>query len=219
MDPQVRTSFIPKKPITATPSIRRSSGINILFFLALILFLGSICLGGGAFAYKAYLEKSIASKSNQLDKARAAFEPATIQDLLRLDDRLYYSKQILDAHVAPSSIFSLLADTTLASVVFSSFTYNRTADGKASIALQGSTATFSEVALQSDEFNKVRSFKNVIFADFTVEDDNDVQFAVQADVDPEAILYRGQIEGGSSASSQPTQVPTASTTEPTPPTP
>ncbi len=215
MDPQVRTSFIPKKPITTAPSVRRG-GLGLFFFLAFVLFLGSILLAGGAFAYQQYLNESIKSKSDSLARARAAFEPATIQDLMRLDDRLKYAKEILDSHTAPSSIFGLLSASTLVSVSFNNFQYFEGPDGKPSLILSGQTRTFSEIALQSDELGKQRPLRNILFSGFTVNRvDGGVAFDVAADVDPNFVVYRSALQSGTTqpetTEEEATSVPATST--------
>lgn len=196
MDPQVRTSFIPKKPIDTAVRPRSGGGLGIFFFLSVILFLGSALLAGGAFLYEKQLASSIVKKSDQLATARAQFEPATIQNLIRLDDRLVYSKQVLSAHVAPSAIFSLLAASTLSTVSFTQFSYARTPDGSATLALSGITKAFSEVALQSDEFGKLRQLKDTIFSNFNVGEDGSVVFSVKANIDPEFLLYKTLLASG-----------------------
>lgn len=201
MDTQVRTSFIPKKAIVAAPVSRRGGGVGIVFFIALLLFLASVALAGGSFAYRQYLGTSIESKSEQLARARAAFEPATIQDLLRLEDRLRHSKQILDAHVAPSVLFSLLSQYTLSTVSFTKFEYVRTPDGQSTLNLSGTTGTYSDVALQSDEIGKARALKNTIFSGFAVEDSGRVAFNISTNVDPGFLSYRSVLAGGSSPAS------------------
>jgi len=197
MDFPVRTSFIPKKTLDPGTRPAARAGAGILFFLAFVIFLGSTVLAGGAFAYDKYLAQSISSKSDQLTKARAAFEPATIQYLQRLDDRLIFGKQILSSHVAPSNIFSLLSASTLATVAYSKLNYDLGPDGKAILSLEGTTKTFSEVALQSDEFNKQRPLHDVIFSNFNVQENGTVVFAVNAAIDPGFLLYRNVLDGTS----------------------
>ncbi len=212
MDTQVRTSFIPKKAIAATPSSRRGGGVGVLFFVALLLFLASAALAGGSFAYSQYLTQSISSKSDQLSRARAAFEPATIQDLMRLEDRLKYSKQVLDTHVAPSVIFNLLSEHTLSTVSLDKMEYSRTPDGESTVSLSGTTNTYSDIALQSDEIGKARALKNAIFSGFAVQDSGRVSFSVSANVDSGFLSYRSVLAGGLSPSSAvPDTHPTAST--------
>ncbi len=209
MDPLVRTSFIPKKPVVQANSAVHGGGVGIFFFIALIIFLGSVLLAGGAFAYERYLGQSIKSKSESLSRARAAFEPATIQDLMRLNDRLTEASTILDAHRAPSAIFGLLSATTLTTVAFDKFDLTSGADGKGILALHGKAGTFSDVALQSDAFNKEHSFKDVLFTGFTVsKDGGGVEFLVNTTVDPSLINYRSVLQtGGASGEATPKQVP------------
>lgn len=211
MDPLVRTSFIPKKPVVQATSAVHSGGVGIFFFIALVIFLGSVLLGAGAFGYEQYLQKSIKSKSDSLTKARAAFEPATIQDLMRLDKRLSEASQILDEHIAPSAIFTLLSDNTLATVAFDKFDLTVGPNVKGVMQLHGKTATFSDVALQSDAFSKERAFKDVLFAGFTVAKDGGVEFTVSASVDPEVINYRSNLLKVGGVTDSPVVAPTSST--------
>lgn len=219
MDTQVRTSFIPKKAIVAGPAQRRGGGVGIVFFVALLIFLASVALAGGSFAYTQYLTRSIDSKSDQLARARAAFEPATIQDLLRLEDRLRYSKQILDAHVAPSGIFTLLAQHTLSTVSLNTFEYSRTPDGENLINLGGVTNTYSDIALQSDEIGKARALKDAIFSGFAVQDSGKVSFEVAATIDQGFLSYRSVIAGGATPAAIEVPQPAPATTTPQAPLP
>ena len=211
MDPLVRTSFIPKKPVVQATAAVHSGGVGVFFFIALVIFLGSILLGAGAFGYEQYLQKSIKSKSDSLTKARAAFEPATIQDLMRLDKRLSEAKVILDGHTAPSAIFTLLSANTLSTVAFDKFDLSTGPDIKGVVQLHGKTATFSDVALQSDAFNKERAFKDVLFAGFTVAKDGGVEFTVSASVDPEVINYRSNLLKVGEVTDSPALTPTTPT--------
>ena len=121
MDPQIRTSFIPKKPVTSGPEPRR--GVGIIFLVSLFVFIVSLLAAGGVFLYGQFLAQSIVDKGASLDKARAAFEPAVIQELIRLDSRLRFGENVLYSHVSPSLIFSLLEETTLQSVRWKSIDY------------------------------------------------------------------------------------------------
>ena len=223
MDPLVRTSFIPKKPaVQATNGAVRSSGVGIFFFIALIIFLGSIVLAGGAFAYEKYLQQSLVTKSASLARARAAFEPATINDLMRLDKRLKQANLILNTHTAPSAIFAVIGNDTLSSVAFDKFSLTIGDDRKGTLELHGKTATFSEVALESDQFNKDKALKDVLFSGFTVAKDGGVEFVVNATIDPTTINYRSNLAlVGQSADTTkpatpttPTPTQTAATTTP-----
>lgn len=197
--PPVRTSFIPKRAAEQTVSGGGSSGAGIFFFLALIVFLGSVLLGGGAFAYKQYLTQSIKSKSDSLDRARAAFEPATIQDLMRLDKRMAQARQILEAHTSPSAVFAIISRSTLSTVAFQKYDFSSGVDGKGIIDLHGKTTTFSDVALQSDAMNGEHALKDVLFGGFSVAKDGGVEFEITASVDRSSINYRSNLLAGGGA--------------------
>ncbi len=209
MPPQVRTSFIPKKQIIAGPAVS-SGGVGLLFLVSLIIFVGSIVLGGGAFAYQKYLSQSIQSKGDSLARARAAFEPATIQDLTRLDKRLTQVHKLLDSHTAPSSIFDLLAATTLSSIAYTQFDFSVGPDGKNLLKLHGKAPAFDAVALQSDQMNTLRMLHDVIYSGFAVSKEGIVDFDVNATIDPALTNYRTVLQAGGINTSAPSSIQGAS---------
>ena len=66
-------------------------------------------------------------------------------------------------------------------------------DKKGTLELHGKTVTFSEVALESDQFNKEKALKDVLFSGFTVAKDGGVEFVVNATIDPTTINYRSNL--------------------------
>jgi hypothetical protein len=187
MDPQVSTSFIPKEALTAQK--RRQGGMGLVGLIALFIFILSIVAAGAAFGYKQLLAQQIAGKQNELKVQQGAFDPATIQDLLRLDSRIEQAKVLLQKHVAPSAIFDFLSQNTLVNVQFTSFDYSLNADGSATVQLDGLADSFSTVALQSDELGKQKALKDVIFSGITIDTTGHVSFVVHATVDPSLISY------------------------------
>lgn len=192
MDPQVQSSFIPKKSLDVSARSSESS-FGLLFLIALLIFIASIVAAGGSFLYTQYLNTSIASKSKSLALAEGAFDPSTIQDLVRLDSRLKQSTILLASHVAVSGVFALLAQETLAQVSFSDFEYDLNPDGTAKITMTGSADSFSTVALQSDQFGADTLLKNVVFSDITVGTNGRIGFSVTADLDPSVISYTNSL--------------------------
>ena len=187
MDPQVGTSFIPKKPLVGGSPSRGGFG-GLVMLLALLLFLLSLLGGGGAFAYERFLKASIGAKASSLERAREAYSPSVIQDLMRLDSRLSEASDLLNKHVAPSAILFFLGSITLERVQFTSFGYDLQVDGSAKIILNGIGDSFSTVALQSDEFGASKMLRDVVFSDITIEQ-GDVSFTVEAIVDRSFLLY------------------------------
>jgi hypothetical protein len=192
MDPQVQASFIPKKSLDV--SAPRGGGFGgLLFLIALLIFIASIVAAGGVFAYKQYLQNSLTSKANQLKLAEGAYDPGTIQDLIRLDSRLTQADILLGKHVAVSNLFAFLSNQTLANVSFSSFNYTLADDGSATIVLQGSADSFSTVALQSDQFNNNKLLKDVVFSSIAVDATGHVNFSVTAKVAASVLSYSASL--------------------------
>lgn len=187
MDPQVPTSFIPKKPLVGEAS--RGGAMGLVTLLAAFLFVASVVAAGGAFAYGKYLNLAVASKDVSLKKAEGAFDTRSIQDLERLDSRLGQARVILQKHVAPSGLFTFLAAATLEQVQFTSLSLDVSADGSGKITMGGVADSFSTLALQSDQFSAAKVLKDVIFSGITTDAAGRVVFSVSANVGSGLLSY------------------------------
>lgn len=187
MDPQVSTSFIPKEALNAEKA--RTGGVGLFLLLSLLFFVLSIISAGGAFGYITILNQTLAGQKTSLDLQKGAFDPATIQDLMRLDSRIQQSKILLTKHVAPSAIFNFLSQNTLVNVQLTGFNYLLNADGTATIQLDGTADSFSTIALQSDALGQSSLLKDVIFSGITVDANNRVSFTVTATANPGLLSY------------------------------
>ena len=190
MDPAGQGSFIPKQSLTAAS---RGGGIGIFFLLALIIFVMSLVSAGAAFGYQQILNNTIAGKDDSLRKAEGAFDAGTIQDLLRMDNRLVQARGLLQKHVAPSAILYFLSTITLERVQLNSFNVTLNKNGSASLGITGMADSFSGVALQSDQFGSTKVLKDVIVSGVSVNEVGKVSFAVNATVDPSLILYSNNL--------------------------
>ncbi|MGC9602466.1 MAG: hypothetical protein ABSE76_01865 [Minisyncoccia bacterium] len=197
MDPQVQSSFIPKKSLDISTS-RSEGSFGLLFLIALLVFIASLVAAGASFLYTGYLNNAIASKAQSLALAEGAFDPGTIQDLVRLDSRLNQSKTLLANHVAVSGVFALLEAQTLANVSFSNFEFDLNSDGTAKITMTGTANSFSTVALQSDQFGGSKLLKDVVFSGITVNTNGSVGFSVTATVDPSVFSYANSLTASNS---------------------
>ena len=189
MDPQVSTSFIPKKPLVEARSARGGS-YGLIFLVSLLIFITSIVAAGGAFLYDRYLTLALDAKKASLAKYEQAYDLATIQTLVRYDSRINEARKILENHLAPSAIFTFLSEQTLEKVQFTDFSYviDR-AQKTVNIELSGTADSFATVALQSDQFGKSKSLRDIIFSGVTIENGGKITFIVNARVDPALILY------------------------------
>lgn len=168
--------------------------MGLLFLLAILVFVMSLVAAGGVFAYERVLNGKIAEKDGQLRLAEGAFNAGTIQDLLRMDNRLTQARTLLQKHVSPSAIFYFLSTITLERVQFAGLDFTLQPDGSASISMTGTADSFSSVALQSDQFGASKVLRDVIFSGINVVDSGKVNFSVNASVDPQLISYSRNLQ-------------------------
>lgn len=190
---KTHTSFIPKKSLTAPTRQAKGSSIGVFFLFTLVIFIGVIALAIGVFLYQQFIIKSIEQKSASLERASAAFEPAIIQEISRLDVRINSAQDILDNHKAISAFFDLLEVSTLKSVSFENLDYRTDESGRTTISMEGRARNFSSVALQSDIFGKNKFIQEPIFSNLNLDRKGDVIFNFSAFIDPRLISYEKAI--------------------------
>lgn len=192
MEPQFKTSFIPKKPIQ--PSLETLSdhktGINFFMLIAMIIFITAILLTAGVFVYKFTLKGAIESQLRTLEKARQSFEPTFIAGASRLNTRIVNVNKILNNHLAPSAVFALLQEFTLQTISFNRFLFEDGDDGSIKITASGEADSFRSIVLQSDKFGQSGYLRDVLFAGLEPNESGNVNFTMEASLDPQLVLYR-----------------------------
>lgn len=212
MEPKFRTSFIPKQPVAAAAPRKASRGASgLVFLLALIIFLASVALAAGVFLYREYLEQSIASKSEQLERAREAFEPALIQELTRLDSRLSTANALLRSHISVTAIFDLLEENTLEGVRFTDFRYSVGSGDSITLSMNGQATSYGAVALQSDAFGRTRFLRDPIFSDVNLDQEGLVSFKFNTFIDSSLINFERTLAGRSGEATPPSTSSTTTT--------
>ncbi|MCE9541621.1 hypothetical protein K8R03_03645 [Candidatus Kaiserbacteria bacterium] len=221
MEGGIQSSFIPKDAGKAAPSprLQRGGGLNdLLVLISVVLFVASAALAGAVLLYKQYLESSSTSKVAQLQRARQAFEPALIQELTRLDDRMRSADVVLSAHIAPTAFFDLLSQATLTTVSFQTLDLEAGDPKNITIKMQGIAQSVNSIALEADLMAKNGVITSPIFSDISRQPDG-VHFNLSALINPAAINYVALVSGrnGSSGLPQQTQqVPAEAQPEQTP---
>lgn len=198
MEPKFRTSFIPKKTLATVTNLKKgsSSPLGIVTLITIIIALGTVVLSIGAFLYQQILDVSIARKTDTLERARAAFEPTLIEELIRVDSRIKSAEAILVQHITPSILFESLEKITLKSVQFQDFNLTRTGDDRISISMKGVARDFRGVALQADIFGKSKLIKDPIFSNLNLNQEGDAVFSFSAFIDPSFINFERQTDTG-----------------------
>ena len=219
MPDRVTTSFIPKESLVSerSPRPERRNPLVFVNLVAAAILVVAVLGSAGVFLLKTYTVQSIASKKKSLDLQRAAFEPSTIEELLRLDQRINASSGLLKTHIAPSLMFAELEGRTNVNVRFKNMKFEPGGSGKYIVTMSGSARSFNAVALQSDQFGKSNIFKDPIFSNLNLDSNGDVIFDFTALIDPARISYATAVAAGLTSSTAGDQGDATNTT-PLPPT-
>jgi hypothetical protein len=189
MEERVKTSFIPKTSLQA-PEARHPRGnpVALANLVCGILLVLAVIGAGGIYAFQQYTNGQIVAKQQSLALQREAFQPATIEELSRLDTRIDVGESLLSAHLSTSKLFDELEKLTLSSVRYSSFDYS-IAPGHAILSMSGEAASFNAVAEQSEAFAKSTIITDPIFSNVNVGPKGTITFNFTAVVDTSRMLY------------------------------
>src|SRR3989338_125705 len=198
METGIQSSFIPQDASQPSAGPRftpeRGGLSDLIVLIAIVAFVASLALGGAVFLYGQYLSSSAASKLEQLKRAREAFEPATVQEITRLDDRMRVAEDVLGLHLPPTAFFYALQQASLSTVSFSSLEMSAVDPQRITVKMSGVAESVNSIALQADLFSKNGVIVSPIFSDITREPDG-VHFNLTAFVNPAAINYVRLIAG------------------------
>jgi hypothetical protein len=190
METKFQTSFIPKQPVTAEAP-HHASAASLFFLFAFIIFMASLASAGGVFIYSEIIKKNINEGKAQLTLNKNAFDPNTISQITRLNDRINAADALLKKHKSVSTLFLVLSNSTLKNVRFSDFNYAG-ADDKIVLSMRGQAISYETVALQAKEFtnpNLKNVFKSPLFGDLTLDTQGNVSFSFTTGVDPLLVDY------------------------------
>ncbi|MBY0539416.1 hypothetical protein K2P56_03225 [Patescibacteria group bacterium] len=211
MEERVKTSFIPKASLEVerkqSPKGNPVALANVIAGFVLIL---AILGSAGMFLFERFTIEAISAKQKSLELSRAAFEPATIKELSRLNTRIETGKVLLGEHMAVSKLFDELESLVLASVRFSDFSYSSPAAGKVIMTAKGAAQSFNAVALQSGGFSKSDIITEPIFSNVNIGNTGAIEFDFQAIIDTGRLKY----SGGAPASPAVESVPASTTNQP-----
>ena len=214
ISPGIPTSFVPRQPVSPTPTRPQRTGRDYFLMGASVLAALALLLAVGTFLYSQYLKHSLATKTAQLDQATANVNQATVEDFVHLRDRLSTGKSLLTNHIMLSQFFDDLEHLTLQNVRYDNLTITVANDHTAHVVLTGTAKNFNTLAAQSNAFAGDTRIKRAIFSDIGVTDGNAVSFKLEADLDPSLVIAGATAPAAAQpAETQPTApVVTATTT-------
>jgi len=193
METGIKSSFIPSDAVVSPTrkTAQRTSFGDLLILIGIVLLVASAALAVAVFLYVQYLEQSSASKVEQLKRAKDVFEPALIQELTRLDDRMRVADKVLKNHIAPSRLFQILEELTLQTVSYDNLTFKATDAQNISMQMSGTARSVNSIALQADYLSRSGTIANPIFSNIARKQDG-VHFDLSALVSPLALRYNQQ---------------------------
>lgn len=187
LPPTIPTSFVPH-PATAPRRFRAdltgafgffSYGIvGVVFVLAL-----------GVFLYGRILAAEKARTDQSLAEAQAAIDPKTVEDFIRLRDRLTTSENLLNAHAAFSGFFAAVEKIIPATVRLSTLRLSLDDTGAAKLQGGGLAKSFNALAAASAAFAADGRIRDAIFSSLVVNKDSSVSFSLSATLDRDIITF------------------------------
>ena len=190
MEVKMQTSFIPKKPIVE--SRVGGSGVSLFLLLSIILFITAITLALGVWLWQNSLTSQIEKDKAALVAAKNSYEEDTINNLIRLDDRIGESKALLSKHLAVSPVFIMLEKNVLKNIRLKTMKFSDTADGKIKVNLTGTASNYDVLSKQSDAFGALATKKIIsepVISNFVLLPDSSVSFDFTTSVDPSLVSY------------------------------
>ncbi len=202
MEPNIPTSFIPKRPVTAgiTEDRTPNRAVGLLSLLTVIVVIATIVSFVGVYLYEQSLEGQRSKLEASIDDAKNGIGTDFLADMKRLNARISGVKALLQGHIVVSPVFEALESTTLRSVQYKSFTYEFRTDSASKaqvvqVSLSGVAKNYSTIALQSDAFARSSLIKNPVFSGLTVDDKTgNVAFRLTFDVSPEDLSFQTFID-------------------------
>jgi hypothetical protein len=186
---RVKTSFIPKASLKVERRQKSGGSVGLINLIATVILIVAVVATGGTLLFEQLTARNIEAKRVSLERARAAFEPATIKELSRLDKRLDASERLLNSHIELSHLLDEIETQTLTSVRFGNFSFGNDRLEGATLSMSGEARSFNALALQADAFGSSDFFIDPIFSNFNIDQSGVVLFNFTATVDQNQLGY------------------------------
>ncbi|MEK7175881.1 MAG: hypothetical protein AAB695_00710 [Patescibacteria group bacterium] len=163
--------------------------------MATLIFGLSAILALAVFGYGFYLKSSIASMTTALEQGRALLEPEKVDELIRLDNRLNSTGELIKNHLLLTPLFKFLESSTIKNVRFTEFNYAATVNGL-ELSMRGEARSYAALAQQAELLNKSGYLKDISFSDLTLDEKGNVVFFFRAFADQNMFSYLKTTETG-----------------------
>lgn len=202
MEPQIPTSFIPKRPVAAGSQPDRASNtraVGILSLVSGIVVIATIVSFGFVFFYERTLSTQKEKLEQSINDARNGVGTDFLAEMKRLNARISGVHTLLSRHIVVTPIFTALQQSTLRSVQYRSFTYQFMNDPVSrsqvvQVMLTGTAKNYATIALQSDAFAESKLIRNPVFSGLNIDEaGKGVGFTLTFDVSPEDLSFESFI--------------------------
>ncbi len=201
---------MPKQPVEMHPRHTESSG-NMFLVIGFVVIGVALLASAGVFGYESYLtnQRQVRADELQVYEKRADNEDKeTLDNLVRLENRLLAADTILNAHTMPSGLFRELEMETLENVRFLTFEYGFGDDGEIELRMTGEARTFNALAAQSEAFaDDLSSIHRAIFSGISTNEEGVVQFELTAIVNPDLVTITRTVPDAWLANPAPADAP------------
>lgn len=186
LPPTIPTSFVPRPAAARRHSVDFVGAFGFLMYGVLgIVFLMAV----GVFFYGQLLTAEQSRKDKDLATKEANIDHATIEDFVRLSNRLKQSRTLLAKHVAFSNFFDSLRTVLPTNVRFSVLHLSFDSYGVPRVDGTGVAKSFNALAAASAAFAADSRIKDAIFSKLSVNRDNTVSFGFSAMLDPKLTAF------------------------------
>lgn len=163
MQPNNRSSFIPKKSIKRVERVRSGRRIYILSYIAYAVFFATIVSSGAVYFYAQYLKQNLATRIEELEAQRVAFNQSNIQAVKEVERQLKLAEYLFSRHTSPYAVLYEVERLATDDVIFKTFNYTRQDNDDIMVTISGGAERFDSVAFQTGLFANSSLFANSLF--------------------------------------------------------
>lgn len=216
LPPSIPTSFVPHP--SGAPRKFRSDLTNTFGLFAYAVLGLVFVLAIGVFLYGQILNSSLASKDTKLEAATASIDQDTVEEFVRLRNRLNQGETLLNNHVAFSNFFTSLGKIVPANVRLTALHLAHDSSGAVKVDGAGVAKSFNALAVFSAAFAEDKGIRDAIFSKIGVNKDSSVSFSLSATLDPKSIAFvpsvGGTLPAGATQASSTSQTSVPATPQP-----
>ena len=202
-----KSSFIPQPQKTGGYGERTK--YNLFSLTGIFLFIFLFLITGGMLGFEYFLETKLEEVEKETPDVEDVFYTELLDKFVLAEAQINSSESILDGHLAPSIIFSILEKYVTEDVYFRNFNYRShyTLEGDNTVVeLIGSAPSYEAVAFQSDVFKDAEEIKSVKIRDVASTRETDefgdlrelvpdrVSFEAVLEIEGEKLLFKEKIE-------------------------